>query len=496
MAERKGPETLSSDIAAMRPYWEMVEAMLGGAPAMRSAGEKYLPKFPNESTPDYDFRRKNAKYTNIFGDIVSTLAAKPFAKEIKIDGASDRLMTLVENIDSMGNHLHVFSGGVFEAGIANAISWILVDYTKDIPPGATVAQEEAMGARPYWVHVDADDLIAVYSEIIGGVEVIVHARIEEEAVVRDGYGEREVERIRVLDRVIAYNDRGEPVSAAPATWSLIEEQEDKTTKQKKWVEIGSGPVTIDVIPLVPFIAGRRCGSSWRVRPPLADAAYLQVEHFQQESGLKYAKELTAFPMLAGNGVAPPEGQDGKPIPVPVGPKTVLYAPPSGDGQHGEWSFIEPAATSLRFLAEDIKATEAALRELGRQPLTAQSGNITTVTAAFAGDKAHTVIEAWAINFKDTLENALKLTSMWLGENDEPTVEMNTDFSLDLKTDDGSSSLIEARKNGDLSQETLWSELQRRGTLGPEFDPEIERQRILDEAPGDMTPQEIDAATGT
>ena len=77
---------------------------------------------------------------------------------------------------------------------------------------------------------------------------------------------------------------------------------------------------------------------------------LSVTRYPQD-----AKESAAFPMLAGNGVDAPMMPDGKTVAsIPVGPKAVLYAPPNSDGNHGEWTFIEPDATSLRFLADDIK----------------------------------------------------------------------------------------------------------------------------------------------
>lgn len=491
MIEEKTPGSRSSDFEAMAPYWDMVCAMLGGAPEMRKAGKKYLPKFPSESDDDYECRRKNARFTNIFGDIVSTLAAKPFCKEIAVETQSSMIEELVENIDGRGTHLHVFAADSFHCGVAYALDWVFVDYTKGVPEGATVAQEAAMGARPYWVHIPAHNMRAVYSEMIGGVETIIHARFEECVVERVGFGEKKVERVRVLNREVVIGEDG-VAQAAPATWELFEEQEDKNGREV-WVAIDGGPISIGVIPLVPFIAGRRMGASWRVKPVLEDAAHLQIEHYQQESCLKYARELTAFPMLAGNGVNAEIDAAGRPKPVPVGPKAVLYAPMNDTGAHGAWSFIEPSATSLRFLAEQIKETEASLRELGRQPLTAQSGNITTITAAFAGDKAHSVIEALALNFKDCLEQALALTAMWIKEPADAVVKIATDFALDLKADDGMADLLAARKNGDLSQETLWSELKRRGKLSENFDDEAERGRLLDEAPAEAIAGEMLAA---
>lgn len=477
----KTPDSTSSDYEAMVPYWTMTSAILGGTPAMRAAGQRYLPKFPNESQTDYDIRLKNARFTNIFGDILETLSSKPFEQELTVEKA-DAVKDLIEDIDGQGNHLHVFAAQAFHDGIAYAIHWVLVDYTKDVPAGATVAIEKELGARPYWVHIPAQSLLAVYSENTAGKETIVHARIREDAKERDGYGETIRSRVRVLNREVERNEQGDAISAGPATWELFEKRKDDKGSEK-WVSIGSGEYSIGVIPLVPFITGRRVGASWVIAPPLADAAYLQIEHYQQESGLKHKNELNNFTMLAGQGVSPPLDEDGKPAAVPAGPHTVLYAPPNGDGKNnGKWEWLAVETAGLEFSLKYVQAIEAQIRELGRQPLTAQSGNITTITAAFAGDKAHTVIEAWALNFKDALENCLKLTAMWRKVTVEPEVQVNTDFSLSLKEDTGTSSLDAAQERGALSWDTWFEEMKRRGIIGPNVDKEAERQRIRTEHP--------------
>src|SRR5690606_3572271 len=76
----------SADYKAMAPYWETVTDVLGGTQAMRANGRRYLPQFPNESDKNYDYRIKNAKFTNLFADISGDLASKPFAKEVGLIG--------------------------------------------------------------------------------------------------------------------------------------------------------------------------------------------------------------------------------------------------------------------------------------------------------------------------------------------------------------------------------------------------------------------------
>lgn len=497
----KTPDTTSSDYDAMAPFWTKVETILGGADAVRAAGKTYLPQFPMESSPDYEYRRTNAKFTNIYADVVGALAAKPFAEEVALeDKAPDQLKTLAEDIDGKGNSMHVFAANVFFGGLNYAVDWILVDYTKAKKRAdgraLTIAEEKAQGLRPYWVRIPARRMLAVYSATVAGKEVFVHARMREDITRQVGFDEETVERVRVFDRApITDETTGEIIGYAPATFEVWEKKAVVENRNRRsWAVVDSGPVTIGVIPLVPFVTGRRQSGSWCFVPPMQDAADLQIEHYQQETGLKSIKELTAYAMLAGNGVQPIT-VDGQPQQVPVGPKTVLYAPPYGEkGEHGEWKWIEPTAENLKFLAAEVETTDKQLRELGRAPLTAQAGNLTVVTTAFAAQKGTTAIRAWALNLVDALEQAWVLTCRWLNLSDAPAVTWNTDdLDLALTDDKGPETLNSARKNGDLSQRTYWSELKRRGILSADFDAEAEETALAEELPDDLSEQDLAGA---
>ena len=489
------PDNPSSDYRAMLPFWEMVDALLGGSETIRDGGETYLPKFPNESQADYDYRLANSKFTNLYADIVSNLAAKPFAEKLTIDAdASARFAQLAENIDGRGNNLHVFASDLFFGGINYAIDWILVDHTK-VPLGLNLGAERRLGARPYWVRIPAKRMLAVYTGTIAGNEEVVHARVREDYTERKGFEEVAVQRIRIFDRAPIVSDEGQVVGYAPATFEVLEK---RTTAQgvSSWAVVDEGAITIGVIPLVPFITGRRIDSSWRLTPPMKDAAHLQVEHYQQETKLKCAADRTAFPLLAAEGVDPATDVAGKPLPISISPGSVVYAPMHGDsGNHGEWNFKEPSATSLKFLADQIATTEQQMRELGRQPLTATSG-ITVVSAAYAGQKASSAVQAWAWGLKDALEQALVLTGMWLKDTRTPSVKVFTDFALEIGDDKGPETLTKMRDGGDLSQETLWTEMKRRNILSADFDPVEERDRLIEEMPGEGDEGDLGAAVTT
>ncbi|MEN9060014.1 DUF4055 domain-containing protein [Ponticoccus litoralis] len=458
------PDTRSADMQVMLPKWKKVAAILGGTDAMREAGEVYLPKFASEPREAYEVRRKNARFTNLFSDVVENLAQRPFSDVVTLeDGADAQLVTFCEDVDGRGNNLHVFAGGLFHDAIASGVDWLLIDHPNAPADRVrTVADERARGIRPVWCRYAATDMLAVHSERLGGVEHIVHARMAETATTREGFKEVTKPRVRVLNRDVIRDDTGAVTAIGSATWAIWEKRKTDSGKEE-WRETAGGPLTIGVIPLVPVLMGRRL-SGWRIKPPMQDVADLQVEYFQQENGIKNAKNLTAFPMLSGDGVTPDVGDDGAPVPLVVGPATVLYAP---DG--GSWKYVEPQATALTFLKDDLAALAQEIRELGRQPLTAQSGNLTVITTAFAAQKGNSAVQAWALALKDALEQALVFTGLWMGIEGGATVKINTEFDHGIGAEDTFTHVLAMHEAGIIGADVVTHESNRRGITDPEYD---------------------------
>lgn len=472
----------SIDSERMLPYWQKTDDIVEGYDAIKKASTTYLPMFPDEDQTDYDFRLNCTKFTNIYSDIIESLSSKPFEEEttlIEDDGKPipDIIKELVEDVDGSGSNLTMFANATFYKGINSAIDWIFIDYPKtDITRIRTQADAKADGVRPFWSHVLGRNVLEVRSKVINGKELLTYMRILEPA----SNGEDHV-RVFVRDELGA------------VTWSLWRKVIDRTATKAKFVKEDEGIITIGVIPLVPFVTGRRDGRTWYFKPVMKDAADLQIELYDQESALKFTKKLAAFPMLAGNGVVPEKMADNKtPKKIRVGPKCVLYAPPNGNGDFGSWAYVEPSATTLKFLADDVKETIQNLRELGRQPLTASTGNLTVITTAFAAGKAKTAVGAWALGLKNTLENALVVTCLWLNisvDAYDPQVNVYTEFDEFIDGQKDLETLDKARDRRDISHRTYTLELQRRKVLSPEFDHEKEMEYLLEEGPADDTGDE-------
>ena len=463
----------AKDIACMVPYWDMVDAIVEGSNAIKAAGITYLPKFPDELQCDYDFRLQMSKFTNIYRDVLEGLATKPFEEEITLIGGEEIpefFDEFVEDVDGFGNNISTFSALTFFNGINSALDWIFVDYPNiDKKTVLSVADAKQNNIKPFWTHVLARNVYEVRTALIGSEKVLSYIRVCEPSI--DGV---EPNHIRVFERI------GDVV-----TWTLYKEVKDAKTPEAQVVEVDKGKLSISTIPFVPFVTGRRDGNTFRFFPSMKDAADLQITLYQDESGLQYIKTMAGYPMLAANGMKPAMESDGKtPKKVAIGPMRVLYGVPDANGGHGEWKFIEPNANSMEFLKKDIDKTKQDLRELGRQPLTALSTQLTTVTTSIAAGKARSAVTAWALGLKDSLENALKITAMYIGDKYEAEVNVYTGF--DNVKDDGSDldTLDKARERGDLSQQTFWQELKRRKVLSPEFNSVDEEKRLFDEIPSD------------
>ena len=526
-AQSDDPSTTSSDYNSSAGFWKMVSDILAGTEAMRAASNAgaiggpaiqlqnvpersfaamrfaeltspYLPKFPNEPWDEYNRRRMNAFLTNIYGDISNNLASKPFSKECKlVDSSGDDLKKLSENIDGLGNSMHVFARDVFKVAMDKGITWILADYNT-VPNNATLADEREMGARSYWVHISPEKLLAVYSKFLNGIEIIFNARIDEPTLELEGYQEKLVRRVREFNRAPILDENNKIRGFGPATWKLYQEnvEKDKATGKVNttWVQIDGGDITIGIIPLVPIIMGKRQGTSWRVDPPLRDLAFMQVKLFQMENNLDCTKELTAFPMLAGEGISG-EDQQGKKITVPVGPRAVLFAPVAGNGRAGTWHFIEPSGQSLTFLQTDIDKHKTAMRDAGLQPL--DESNLTVITTANVSAKANNAVQAWALMAKDAFEQAWKFTAMWMKKNVEPEVYIYDDFGVDI---DGASDMTELQgmeKEKIISKKLLFEEAKRRGKLSDNADYAKDQEQLAAEATNiALTPEKlIDPITG-
>ncbi len=504
--DKNDPSQSSADHAAMLPDWQMIADIRAGSRAIKSKGKTYLPQFQEESDEAYKIRVAYTPWRPEFVDALRNLCAKPFTKKVVLNAEApddfvgkivnektkERRGGWVDDVDGRGNSIHVFARERFEAGVSAGMTAIYVTYP-DVVPARTKAEENEIGAKPYWVPIEAKNILALYTKNENGKENVSYIRYSECDTEQDGFSELVVERIRIVRM-----HEGFPTS------QLWRKEKQTPGGQVKWIieKPEARLEGVKTVPIALLFTGER-SNNYRVIPPLIDVATMQIELYRALSRQEEILTYAGHPMLKAIGMAVPKptkqmlnGVETL-IPAPqimVGPKTVLFAPPQMEGVQSDWQFIQPAAENIKAIQEHIDKLTENLRRLALQPLARGSGSITATEVAVEGAKAHSAVEVWATALADTLDQCLKFTAEWMKRSDTVTSVVHTDFGVDIQGTEESKLIGDMQKRRVVSRKTEREEAARRGILGPQYDEEQEEQRLAEEDQA-LIDENIDPATG-
>lgn len=426
------PSTSSQLYDAMAARWALPKALMGGTLAMRAAGTRYLPRHPAENGAIYTERASRTVLRNHFRRTVTKLVGRLLAEPLILsDDMPEEMVAILRNIDLVGRGLNVFARDWLEDALVCGLSHVLVDFPA-AAGGQSLAEEREQGARPYAVHVRADQLIAAQWDSRGGDKVLTQIRIREKALRYHGFEEREEEQIRVIE---------------PDRWRVY-----RMDKKGNWQETEAGENTLGRIPLVTLYTART--GFLQAEPPLEDLAFLNLEHYQIRSDQRNALNVASFPILAASGYNPEI--DG---PIEVGPNKVLTTSES----EGKYYYVESSGAALEAGATELEALEKAMLLFGLQFETPKERETATGRALDAAD-ALSPLSAMAMNLEDSLNGLLSLFAAWM--------EMPLTGSISVAAKSGAAQtserdldfLLEARRLGDVSGEDLIREAKARGLL--------------------------------
>lgn len=461
--------TPSSAYERMAPRWRQMDVLLGGTEAMRDAGKEFLPQYDNESNKNYDARLKRATLLNMTEQTLDTLAGKPFREQVVLEeDVPSQLVGMAEDIDMQGNNLHAFCRSWFRESWAKGLSHVLIEHPipSEPAPGEvrTLADDRREGLRPYWVHIKPECLIAAYSAVEYGQEVLTHIRILEKTIEQSGWEEVEKTRVRVLE---------------PGYWWLYAPDE----KGNEWHVESEGPTSIDFIPLVTFYAGKRAGLM-ECKPPLTDLSFLNVAHWQSGSDQRNVLTVSRFPILAAAGV--PADQK-----VDIGPNNFLTT----DDVQGKWYYVEHTGAAIAAGQTDLESLEDQMATYGAEYMRKKPGDETATGRALDSAESSSYLAATVRDFQDCVEQAMMYTASWLKLDNGGSIKINSDVDLSEADATEQDTLLKMRAARDISRKTLLGEMQTRGILADDFDEEADAA-LLQEEGGNTLPDMFGGGQGT
>lgn len=454
----------SSAVTKMAQAWELCEALMEGTAEMRSEGKKYLPQWPAEENEAYRARLATAVLFPAFSRTVETLAGKPFSKALTLsEDMPEDVRTWCSDIDREGRNLQSFAADCMTAALAYGLGGILVEYpdASKVPTNAagvrTMEDERRAGLRPYFVHIEAEQILGW--RVKKGQ--ILMLRLMECVEEDDGeFGTKDVEQVRVL---------------TPGAWQVWRIPEGKQ-EWKDAVIHDQGVTTLDFVPFVPYY-GKRTGFMM-ARPPLMEVAHLNVAHWQSASDQQTILHAARVPILFLKNLGDMVDDTGKKREVVIGASSAIQ----GNTPDADAKFVEHSGAAIAAGRTDLQDLEERMRQAGAELLVIKPGQVTATQTGVENAVAMCALQRITLDLQDALNLALQYLGAWVKIPKAGTVTLFNDFGVGSLAEASAELLLKANTAGKLSDETFRDELRRRGVLSGAVDEQTEVSRLESQGP--------------
>jgi hypothetical protein len=425
----ESPFVRSLDVIAMMPDWSVMAAVTRGTNYIRDLSETYLPKEPREDDDAYRTRVDRSVLSPYTSRLIETAAGAILRKPIQITG-DQYWIDLAEDIDGLGSSINEYALRALVSSLTYGHSAILVDYPA--AAGAlNLAEERAMGRRPYFVHVDAPQIWGWRKET--GTNRLLQVRIHDYDVrPLNEFGEEQIEQMRVI---------------YPGRYDLY------TLGQDVVEFTASGGYSLDEIPLVPIYSNRR--GLLVSQPPLLDIANLNITHYQRQADLIHALHIAAMPTLVL------EGWDDTTGSATMGVNYAIAMQPGNKAY-----YVQADATSFDAQMAELQSLEQQMSTLGvtklfGQKFVAESAEAKRIDQA----QSNSVLSILSQELESCLNQAFAYAARYVGI-EPPQITIDRDFDYYRLLGQDIAVLAQLNQMGKIS-DPLLLEILRRGEILPD-----------------------------
>jgi hypothetical protein len=425
----ESPFVRSLDVIAMMPDWSVMAAVTSGTNYLRDMSETYLPQEPREDDDAYQTRVDRSVLSPYTSRLIETAAGAILRKPIHVEG-DPYWLDLIQNIDGLGSNINEYARRALVSSLTYGHSAILVDYPA--AAGAmNLAEERAMGRRPYFVHVDAFQIWGWRKE--PGTNRLLQVRIHDYDVrPLNEFGEEQVEEMRVI---------------YPGRYDLY-------TLGQEIVEFTStGGYSLDEIPLVPIYSNRR--GLLISQPPLLDIANLNITHYQRQADLIHALHIAAMPTLVL------EGWDDTTGSATMGVNYAIAMQPGNKAY-----YVQADATSFDAQMAELESLASQMSTLGvtklfGQKFVAESAEAKRIDQA----QSNSVLSIISQELESALNQAFEFAAQYVGI-EAPEITIDRDFDYYRLIGQDVAVLTQLNQAGKISDAMLL-EVLRRGEVLPD-----------------------------
>lgn len=448
--------TLSAQLLSKHPAylqassegrWDLIASLLGGTRSMQAQAAEYLPRFSAEDTDDWMARVNGAVLYGGFEDAIDTLVSLPFSEKVGLpENTPPRLQLIGNDADYEEQDLTSFAEEVMQSGIAFGVSFILVD--SPAVPAGTVADAEASGTHPYFVHIKAQELVDwdVEKDPKSGRKVLSKIKIHV-------FDTEKVDDVGCkVDKIIIWTK---------TTFEVYTREVGKTEDSDWKVVKGENP--LGYIPLVPYYTNKK--AFMRAKPPLLKVAELNLTHFQSTADQRAILHVARVPFLFARGLSEEQAegnkQGGNPA-IVIGPYKIIKAT-RGDA---DLKFVEHSGRSIGAGERDLAGLVQQMHYLGLIPML-DGPSYRSAREVDVGDQRDmSNLRSWVRGLRSTLNSAFRIAADWASVklSKDFSVTIYENFGIPLRSQEDVNVILQLLDKKNLKLATALKELKRRRFL--------------------------------
>ncbi len=450
--------------------WIRAREVLAGEDAVKSAGEKYLPRLEAQTDEEYDAYRARASLFNATartadGYLGLLFRRAPFIKVPEGANALGKAMrAFVNDADMLGMSFASYSRNVAREVIAVGRAGTLMDW------------EGESENRVYASLYTAENILNWRVERIRGRNVltllVLHETVRRTGVQTKNADEFDVkfgEQIRALKLA----DDGCRVEV----WRPKKDQKDgKDTKEWELVETRIPLRLGKPLPLIPFVFHGACHAMPDIdKLPLGDVTAVNLDHYRLHADYRHGMHFTALPTAWVSGFD-------KAATLRIGSSTAWVTDTPG----ATAGFLEYTGQGLTTFERAMDRDERLMAILGARLLESQKRVGEAAEAIELKQSGeNSILGALAGSVGMSLTHVLRWAHWWNSteampddvSNEQVTIELNTDYSTRGLSANEIIAVVQAWQNGALSRDSML-DIFRRGEVLPEGRTNEEEVRLI------------------